>query len=210
MAQHVLLYSGGSYSITTDMTGKMRGMLSLNTSPQCNPFCQKMQKDDSNVCTYCYSAKTEKRWTTTQRAWINNFNMLSKIKLKRFEIPTLTCSIFRFSAHGELANRCHYNNLCAIAKANTQTIFALWTKRLDVINRGGVCKLDNLIHVYSTPKLDVLNPTLPPGFDKVFSVYTPEFAEKHNIKINCGAKKCAECRLCYTHNKTTYVNELLK
>lgn len=44
------------------------------------------------------------------------------------------------------------------------------------------------------------------GFiDKVFTVF-----DHDNGHINCGAKACAKCGLCYTKNETVFVNELLK
>jgi hypothetical protein len=79
-----------------------------------------------------------------------------------------------------------------------------------VINKGGVLVRDNFIHIHSTPHMNVLVPTKPKGFDKVFSVYTRPFVKEHGVKINCGAKNCLTCQLCYTHNDTEYVNELIK
>ena len=46
--------------------------------------------------------------------------------------------------------------------------------------------------------------------DKVFTVYTKDYIEEHHIEINCGAKACLRCMLCYKHNDVKYINEVLK
>jgi hypothetical protein len=50
-----------------------------------------------------------------------------------------------------------------------------------------------------------------PGYAKTFTVYTPEYLKNHpEIKVNCGARSCSTCQLCYTSNSVTVVNEKLK
>ena len=39
---------------------------------------------------------------------------------------------------------------------------------------------------------------------------TIKLIKKHNIKINCGSKKCKTCLTCYTKKGETFINELLK
>jgi hypothetical protein len=47
---------------------------------------------------------------------------------------------------------------------------------------------------------------LPKGFDKVFTA----FAKGSDMTdINCHGA-CNDCRLCYSHNNTTYINEIIK
>jgi hypothetical protein len=42
-------------------------------------------------------------------------------------------------------------------------------------------------------------------------VYTKKFLIEHpEVKINCGARSCNKCRLCYLKNNTTEVSEILK
>ena len=212
MAKHILLRNGQSYGITNDMQKKMEGMCSLNTSPELNAFCQLMRVTDGAICRSCYTRSSELRWENCHDLWANNYIVLTENLLKDNEVPFLNVSIFRFQAHGDLGNRTHYKNLIKIADANPQTMFALWTKRLDVINRGGLIKRKNLIYVYSTPRLNELKPERPKGFHRVFTVYSRPFVrENKQIKINCGEKQCISCRLCYTHDKElTHVNELIK
>jgi hypothetical protein len=184
----VQLTDGGFYNVTDTMQGKMKGMWSLNTSAEHNPFCMAMRKNPDNICSHCYSKTTERRWKNCEKAWTNNMEVLSKRLLTAKEIPILNLKCFRFSAHGDLVNRTHYKNLIQIVEANPQTIFTIWTKNMAVINKGGVLVRDNFIHIHSTPHMNVLVPTKPKGFDKVFSVYTRPFVKEHGVKINCGAK----------------------
>jgi hypothetical protein len=206
----VYLKDGNFFGITDQMEGKMEGMRSLNTSAECNPFCQKMRGTAGTICASCYSKATERRWKNARAAFENNYRVLSTHSLKGENIPVINASIFRFQAHGELINRIHYKNLIHIVDANPATTFALWTKRLPIIKQGGIILRDNLVYIYSTPKLDELSPRLPDGFDKVFTVYRRATVKANAIQINCGAKSCNTCRLCYAKNDTHIVNELIK
>jgi hypothetical protein len=49
-----------------------------------------------------------------------------------------------------------------------------------------------------------------PFVDKVFTVYDPDFIEAENIDINCGARNCFDCGLCYEKNGVAVINEKLK
>ena len=204
------LTNGDYFGITDRMQGKMEGVWSLNTSAECNPFCKRMRGIDGYICQSCYSKNTERRWKYSRLAWENNYRVLSENSLKDREVPILNTCIFRHQAHGDLINRTHYKNLVRVAEGNPGVTFALWTKNLGVINRGGVIKRDNLIHVYSTPQLNNPNPKLPKGFDRVFSVYTRPFTRETKVKVNCGAKNCLACQLCYTKSDVVFVNEHIK
>jgi len=215
MAIQIKLRDGETFGITDRMTGKMEGMWSLNTSPSTNPFCLEMRKNPHYICKSCYTKGSEGRWAGTREAWAHNGAVLASRRLTNSEIPLLSARksapiIFRFQAHGDLMNTTHYRNLIKIAKLNPDTMFAIWTKNLNVVWKVGIPKLDNMIHIYSTPLLDQLRPTLPTGFDKVFSVFTRPYVAENDVDINCGARECFTCRLCYTHNSTVYVNELIK
>jgi len=202
--------NGQHIVITDDMTGKMVGMNSLNTSAECNPFCTKMRATKGYICQSCYSKSTERRWKYSQAAWANNFDVLSSRVLADQEIPIINSAIFRFQAHGDLVNRTHYINLVRFAEANQQTTFALWTKHMDVVNNGGLVKVKNLINIYSTPVLNDLHPIRPKGFSKVFTVYSRPFTREHkSVKVNCAAS-CLECQKCYQHNGITRINEHIK
>ena len=74
----------------------------------------------------------------------------------------------------------------------------------------GYEKPKNLIIIQSSFFLNIVDPIKDMWVDKVFTVFTKEFAIVHDIKINCGARHCLSCQTCYTNNDTIYINELLK
>ena len=41
---------------------------------------------------------------------------------------------------------------------------------------------------------------LPAYFDKVFTVYDKKTIARDNIQINCGARSCKGCQICYKPN----------
>jgi hypothetical protein len=148
---------------------------------------------------------------TAKPGLIRNSRLLSQHIIEN--VPKTTAQFFRFSAEGELINETHFINLVKIARANSGTLFTLWTKRPDIVasalQNWRISKPSNLYLIRSSPMLNKEAP-LPQGFDKVFTVYTPDFVQKNNIKINCGAKSCMGCQICYTRNSIVYVKEQVK
>lgn len=193
------------------MTGKMEGIDGISTSMLNNPFCQKMRRDGNTVCSHCYSNISEHRFPKNHQMWSNNLKILSENLLKDDEIPKLKCQLFRFSIHGEIVNDTMYRNFIKIAEKNPTVKFALWTKRLDIVNCKTIIILDNLQYNYSSPKLNTPS-KIPKGFHRVFTVYTTQYARDNGININCQLK-CFNCRKCYTNytnNDEIYINELIK
>lgn len=193
--------------LVSEMTGKLKGIAAINTSPLDNPFCEMMSGCAGCVCSECYSAtmlRTSRKGC--RPAWKNNGEELSRAPLAPSEIPNIYAAFCRFSAHGELINTTHAANLYAIARHNPQTTFALFTKRPELLPAE---KPSNVILVYSTVKINGA-PVLPRGFDKVFTVYEKSYASANAVKINCAGKSCFSCRLCYTHNDTKIINEILR
>ena len=202
--------------ITTDHRAKMEGMVSLNTSTECNPFCKEMQKNSEFVCSHCYAHQMERMYGRKlgyiEKYKING-DILSNRNLTESELGWLTVelgtrSIVRFHSFGELLNMIHLNNFVRIAKALPKTIFALWSKRVDIIKRLKD-KPKNLILIYSTPKLDDFESYIPKGFDKVFSVYKKKVVEKNNIEINCQGR-CIDCLKCYSPKGPKQIREQMK
>lgn len=201
--------------VISKMTGKMDGFYALNTSPMINEFCEKMASTSGTVCSNCYS----RRMCTTirrnaERVWKNNGVILSESIIPPSDLPSVDCfsknGAFRFSAHGELINDTHLINLIHIAEKSPDTICSLWTKRASLVRNHLDDIPDNMLLIYSTPRIDPVAPILPDGFDKTFSVYSHSGAEHMNIDINCSGK-CNTCMLCYRRdNSIIYVNEHAK
>ena len=189
----------------TQGSGKLAGIQSINTPTSTNPFCQAMQKTDS-VCKSCYAQRYEKLRPNVVTAFERN-KFLSERPLQPEELPAINEQIARFASYGELINMMHFINLLRIALANPRTIFTLWTKRPKIVQR--VLKLmgkpDNLILIYSSPIVGKVS-ALPKGFDKVFTAFAKG---TDTTDINCHGA-CNSCRLCYSHNDTTFINEIIK
>jgi len=197
----------GSYQFTFhNNKHKMNGMISLNTSTLNNSFCVGMMKKKEHVCNSCYAKTLESMRPNVRNRYELNSVALAK-KLKPNELPHIQGSFVRFNSFGELINLTHYKNMIAIAEANPHTTFTLWTKRTALI-KNAIANLDNLIHVYSSPTKNVES-KLPKGFNKVFTVFNLPYVRENNVEINC-TKSCRSCLLCYTHNDTVFVRELIR
>jgi hypothetical protein len=199
-------------------TNKMEGMVSINTSTVKNPFCIKAAKTDT-VCKICYARKLEAFYGHGNGyigSYKDNGELLSKGLLSNEDVAAVIKKLskfkmVRFHAFGELINVVHLYNYLKIVEAAPDKTFALWSKRVDLMRKlDSKLKPKNLITIYSTPRIDVIKPVIPKGFDKVFTVYSRKFAKDNDIDINCGAKKCFTCKRCYSFDGPTYINELIK
>ncbi len=210
MAIHKRLTVNDILTISDEMWGKMKGMSSLNTDPTANPFCQTMHNCGKKniICSHCYSHRSVKLYKNCHAAWSMNYDILTSMDLSKYAINIKSSNgVFRFSAHGELGNRRHYENYAVIAEQNPSIQFTLWTKRLDIIRQGGIIHLKNLIHIYSNPIINPIMVELPEGFNKTFTVWTDK--EKCSQRINCQ-RSCAACLKCYNKkNRTVHIHELL-
>jgi hypothetical protein len=210
MAIHNKLTVNDVLTISDKMQGKMTGMASLNTDPSVNPFCQAMYGcgKDNIICTKCYSHRSVSLYKNCHAAWSMNYDILTSMDMSKYAVKIKSKNgVFRFSAHGELGNRRHYENYAVIAEQNPSIQFTLWTKRLDIIRHGGLIRLKNLIHIYSNPTINPMMIVLPDGFNKTFNVWDNK--EKCPSKINCQ-RSCAACLKCYNKkNRAVHIHELL-
>ena len=205
------------------MQGKMTGVGGLNTNTALNPGCRAAYRGkpskgcDPTICKSCYSmeglveGKSGNPPKATSMAMLTrNTRLLTRGPLAN--VPKVTQSFFRFSAEGDLHNEQHLENFFAIARANPGTHFTLWTKRHAIVAKvlAKHSKPANLYLIQSSLRVNTPEKKLP-GYSKVFTVYTPSYLEKHpEVKINCGAKSCVSCQICYTTNNVRIVNERLK
>jgi len=190
------------------MSGKLKGISAINTNTVTNEFCQKMQKGN-NICKHCYSqAMLTGSRKNCQDAFQRNSDLLSTVHLTSDDIPTINAAWFRYHGHGELINLLHFRNLCAIAFANPQTTFALWTKRKDIVWQYVEDEWaipDNLILIYSNAKLDRVMTKPPAYFNKVFNNVTDK-----NADANCTGQKCMDCLECYKFDGADVIVEHVK
>lgn len=201
----------------TDHTGKMEGINSIGTSCVDNPFCIKRRENGDSVCSKCYAATYMKMRKALKERLKGNAEILTERLLQGREIPVTNANVFRFESFGDLYNTTHLANYVLICERNPFTHFGLWTKNTwvldELFNKNGVKKPDNLSIVVSSP---LLNKTIELDKEKfwfvdhVFTVYDKHFIEDNNVDINCGAKSCLGCQLCYHKDTEFYINEKLK
>ena len=196
------------------MTGKLDGLRAISTNTRTNPYCikQNASGDPDNICTKCYSHTMLSSYRKNmQPALQRNSDALSTRMLAEAELPKIADSVFRFDAHGELINDTHLANLVAICEYNPRTVFALWTKRNDIVAKyfGARAKPTNMILIYSNPKISNIMKRPPKHFDRTFNnVLEHEYVERQN----CTGQQCKDCLLCYTpgNGVTTIVEKVKK
>lgn len=201
----------------TTHSGKLEGIKSIGTTCQGNPHCQERMKNENSICSHCYAETYMKMRKSLKKHLENNAKILATRLLEGREIPVTNDLIFRFESFGDLYNDIHLENYIAICNRNPYTKFALWTKNIwildSVFNKKRIEKPSNLSIVVSSPMTNVeieLDKEKYWFVDHVFTVYDKKFIEENNINVNCGAKSCLGCQLCYHTDTEFYVREKLK
>ena len=191
------------------MSGKLDGILAINTNPLTNSFCIDQHKRKNNIiCNYCYSVNLLKTFRRScVKSFQHNSDLLSSKIIHPDGLPIINSAFFRFSGHGELINNNHCINLINICVKNPSVNFALWTKRVTIVR--DVLKTHkkpkNLILIYSNPKIDHILKKIPDHFDKVFNNVT-------SGAVNCSPKKgaCLACLKCYKFSKSEKNNIIIE
>jgi len=199
--------------ITTEHTGKMEHMWSLSTSCKGNPHCKAFSKIDGSICSRCYAQRMIKMYKNLDECLQRNADILTSVIIPEDMLPTINCVFFRFESFGDLINETQAINYFNICNANEDTHFALWTKNPaiidNVITQMGYTKPNNLNIIVSSLFINKVYDGVNYDFiDKIFTVYDKDEAKK--VDINCGKKKCIECKLCYKKNDVKYINEIVK
>lgn len=201
----------------TTHSGKMQGINSIGTSCANNPHCMARRENGESVCSKCYASTYMKMRHALKERLEENAKILTSRYLAEHEIPITNDKIFRFESFGDLYNTTHFENYLSICLHNPGTKFALYTKNIwivdEVLNKKGVKKPSNLSIVISSP---ILNKRLELDMEKywfvdhVFTVYGKKFIADNDVNINCGAKSCVGCQICYHTNTDFCVSEKLK
>lgn len=199
------------------MTGKMENVHGISTAVTENPHCRELAKNPLYICHECYAAEYLKVKKEPEKAYIRNGRILQNAIISKEFWPYIFSDLFRIESFGDCANATQATNYLNLAFKNSDEnntcIFTVFSKAMAfyamAIKQTG--KPENMIFVQSSP---CLNKAIKPAFnfiDKVFTVYTKEYAAEHGIKITCGGYKCIFCRACYKKTGSVqYVNELLK
>lgn len=203
--------------VSDSMTGKMENVVSISTSCLCNPICRARVAEGKSICAHCFADAilqgAKRRRKALVDAMESNFHLLTESVLPLDLLPVFpNISILRIESFGDVANVTQAINYANIARVNPSVTVAWWSKNLNFLRQafdaiGG--KPANVIVIQSS--FFVNTPAeRDPVADKVFTVYDPEFAAAHDIDINCGARSCATCRRCYSHDTGADVREMLK
>lgn len=194
--------------ITYDHDAKMSGVISISTFVGANRYCLARCKNKCAICSHCYANSL-----TKQRAGLKNklrrvHAIFTTCKLSAADIPIIDADIykyFRFEAFGDLNNKLQVKNYNLFAVVNSGVNFTLWTKNPGIIQAAindGLQLADNLVIGLSSLYLntpDIKTARKYPFIRFLFTVYDDDYINAHNVKINCGARHCISCGICYDY-----------
>ena len=195
--------------ITYDHDAKMNGVISVSTYVGMNTLCQaRCNNCDNAICKYCYATALTAQRTGLKNKLIRLHMILTNIALCADDIPVLDGTkypYFRFEAFGDLNNTIQINNYNLFAAVNTDINFTLWSKNPGIIQNAinnGMQLSNNLVIGLSslylnTPELEKAQKYSFIRF--LFTVYDDDCIREHDIEINCGAKHCISCGICYKY-----------
>ena len=189
------------------LSGKLAGVDGLTTSPN-NPGCKARAKIKGSICSKCYAMATLKQYKQCENAWQENARILS-LPLSDASIEKIALGLraksglVRFESHGDVISRQQVVNYFRIACRRPDLKFAIWSKVPALFN--GLVAPSNLVCILSTLFIDAAPKSLPAPFHKSFTVLSED-----SDKINCGARNCATCRVCYSRDTTSELFELAK
>ena len=188
---------------------KMRGVISLSTCVGNNVYCRaRCNNCPGAICQYCYADSLTKQRYFLKMKLIRIMAIFTNVELKACDIPVIDAAIFpffRFEAFGDLNNTLQFKNYNLIAAVNPGVNFTIWSKNPGIIQaciNDGLQLANNLIIGLSslylnTPEIEKAKKYTFVRF--LFTVYDDEYIKTHNIVINCGARHCLTCGICYKY-----------
>lgn len=188
---------------------KMNGVISMSTYVGYNPFCIARCNNCNNaICKYCYANSLTNQRYNLKMKLIRLHVILTNIELTENDVPIIDASLypyFRFESFGDLNNTLQFRNYNLIAMVNSNVNFTMWTKNPGIIQKcidNGLVLAGNLVIGLSslylnTPELDKAQKYSFIRF--LFTVYDDNYIREHNVVINCGARHCITCGICYKY-----------
>ena len=195
--------------ICFDHDAKMHGIISLSTYVGNNTYClARCNNCDNAICKYCYAASLTNQRYFLKMKLIRIMAIFTNIELSKSDIPVIDNTIypfFRFESFGDLNNKLQFQNYNLFAAVNSNVNFTIWTKNPGIIQQcinNGLQLSNNLVCGLSslylnTPEIDKAQKYSFIRF--LFTVYDDKYIEKNNVIINCGAKHCVSCGICYKY-----------
>ena len=203
---------------------KMDGVISMSTLVNKNKYCQARCKNCKAICSHCYAVSLSNQRKNLKNKLARLHAILTTAVLSKSDIPVIDSTLypfFRFESFGDINNTIQINNYNLIAAVNPAVNFTLWTKNPGIVQKAindGMQLSNNLVIGLSslylnTPELDKARRYSFIRF--LFTVYTPDYIQAHNVVINCGAKHCVSCGICYKYlhefkHGLQLINEKLK
>ena len=205
------------------LTAKMECVVHVSTSCLLNDYCNARMKCGENICAECFAQAVLNHYSALNVNCEHNHllltdHILDPIQWRQLE-QVKPDQLVRFEAFGDLANDIQVANYFIACYLFPHLKFALWTKNpwlVKIAISKGYKKPSNLEIVYSPQKMndnkDGLEAIKKYSFiDKVFTVYTSDYALENDVCINCGNKQCDKCKTCYLKQKNiVFINEILK
>jgi hypothetical protein len=215
----------------------MADLVSLSTSPLCNPLCLKRSHGKHSakkevlerlangkhvsICEMCFSVAGTKYKKGLPEKLAQNTELLTKaiIPVEFWPYIASNSGLLRFESFGDLVNEIQVVNYFNCARKNSHLACALWTKNPWIIESAfklypDLKKPENLTIIGSSIFINESNARHFKRYDfidYIFTVYTAPYVKKTGIEITCGARKCAKCRKCYEHGHNEYeIREMLK
>lgn len=201
---------------TLDHTGKMLGMFSLNTVCLFNKRCiarinAKPKNGKKIICAKCFANRMFKFMKSMIPAFKQNLDILTTEIIAEEDLPIINACWFRIESFGDLANVTQAINYMNLIRKNPQTFFAWFSKNMDIVDEmfkvTGYEKPVNVNFIQSSLYENEEEQPMYWFVDKVFTVYDSEYIKENEVEINCGARSCLKCRLCYGKNDIVYVRE---
>ena len=197
----------------SNLRGKLSDIQAISTNTTTNPYCIKQSNKGKltgkNICGECYSMASLTGYMKSMTPALERNSVALSVPLSEDQIPFINAAVFRFQAHGELINVTHFDNLMRIAKANPWVqCFALWTKRVDIVNRWlrSNALPPNVKLIYSNPKIGHIMSKPPKGFHMSFN----NVWKGDKRPQNCTGQKCKDCLLCYRFDTVETIVEAVK
>lgn len=203
--------------VSDHMTGKMEGIKCITSACTVNGHCKSLHTN--GICKHCYAFRYLTMRPTVRKCYERNSKALSNEMDVSFMPTFRKCDFVRLESFGDLINMTHIENYLLMAFKNTQTNFALFTKRRLMLENYfkdfEVKKPKNLAIVSSAYTMDddkntemyasyETNDHL--GFkliDTVFNVYTSDesMQKKDRLALHtCECEKqCKYCLACWSN-----------
>lgn len=217
-----IFINDNDYITITEHQGKMTLIPSISTNKKLNENCRKMSSSGNCdcICTHCYADNVMAMYPKLEASLTNNTAVLTR-ELTFAEIKTiskffLNTAIARFESFGDLNNETQLLNYIRIARAAKHTRFALFTKQYGIVRKyfeSGKRFPDNVTLILSSPYIDhVLNEAMVDVFKQYHRrvITFTVTRDKTNPGINCGQRRCIECRNCYDAKNPKNVIERIK